>query len=62
VSFEINFERCCFCGLCVDPCPTAPLTAIYMSHDYELADYRREGFVAPLKALLDGNAPKRYEE
>jgi formate hydrogenlyase subunit 6/NADH:ubiquinone oxidoreductase subunit I len=62
VSFEINYERCCFCGLCVDPCPTTPLTAIYMSHDYELADYRREGFVAPLKALLDGNAPKRYEE
>jgi NADH-quinone oxidoreductase chain I len=62
VSFEINFERCCFCGLCVDPCPTEPLTAIYMSHDYELADYRREGFVAPLKALLDGSTPKRYEE
>ena len=62
VSFEISLERCCFCGLCVDPCPTKPLTAIYMSHDYELADYRREPFVAPLQKLLDGATPVRYEE
>ena len=62
VSFEINLERCCFCGLCVDPCPTKPLTAIYMSHDYELAGYRREPFVAPLKTLLDGVEPVRYTE
>ena len=54
VSFEINYERCCFCGLCVDPCPTKPLTAIYMSHDYEMADYRRDRFVAPLNVLLGG--------
>lgn len=62
VSFEINYERCCFCGLCVDPCPTKPLTAIYMSHDYEMADYKREGFIAPLKTLLDGTDPKDYKE
>jgi NADH-quinone oxidoreductase chain I len=62
VSFEINYERCCFCGLCVDPCPTKPLTAIYMSHDYELADTTREGFVAPLKVLLDGSRPTDYKE
>ena len=62
VSFEINYERCCYCGLCVDPCPTKPLTAIYMSHDYEMADYKREGFVAPLKTLLDGVEPKEYKE
>jgi len=62
VSFEINYERCCFCGLCVDPCPTKPLTAIYMSHDYEMADYKREPFVAPLKILLNGVDPKDYKE
>ena len=62
MSFEINYERCCFCGLCVDPCPTKPLTAIYMSHDYEMADYNREGYVAPLKTLLDGIEPKEYKE
>ena len=62
VSFQINYERCCLCGLCVDPCPTKPLTAIYMSHDYEMADYRREGFVAALPVLLDGQTPKDYKE
>ena len=62
VSFEINYERCCLCGLCVDPCPTEPLTAIYMSHDYEMAGYTREPFVAPLKTLLDGTEPKDYKE
>lgn len=62
VSFEINLERCCFCGLCVDPCPTRPLTAIYMSHDYELADYSRTPFVAPLKTLLDGTTPHEYSK
>jgi NADH-quinone oxidoreductase subunit I len=62
VSFQINLERCCFCGLCVDPCPTKPLTAIYMSHDYELAGYTREPFVEPLKTLLDGIEPKEYTE
>src|SRR5439155_1697929 len=62
VSFEINYERCCFCGLCVDPCPTKPLTAIYMSHDYEMADYKREPFVAPLRILLNGVDPKDYKE
>ena len=62
VSFEINYERCCLCGLCVDPCPTKPLTAIYMSHDYELADFKREGFVAPLSGLLQGSPASRYKE
>jgi hypothetical protein len=33
-----------------------------MSHDYELAGYRREPFVAPLKTLLDGSEPVRYTE
>ncbi|MFQ5878205.1 MAG: NuoI/complex I 23 kDa subunit family protein [Acidobacteriota bacterium] len=62
VSFQINYERCCLCGLCVDPCPTKPLTAIYMSHDYEMAGYTRDGFVAPLKTLLSGLDPQEYEE
>jgi len=60
-SFIIDYERCCFCGLCVDPCPTTPLTAIYMSHDYELSDYSRIQFIAPKTELLDGMPAKRYD-
>ena len=60
VSFTINYERCCFCGLCVDPCPTKPITAIYMSHDYELAAFSRSNFKAGKVELHDGIEIKRY--
>ena len=53
-AFTVDYERCCLCGLCVDPCPTGPITAIYMSHDYEYARYDREKFVASMRALYDG--------
>jgi NADH-quinone oxidoreductase subunit I len=53
-QFIINYERCCFCGLCVDPCPTKPLTAIYMSHDFELANESRERFYYPKENLYQG--------
>jgi NADH-quinone oxidoreductase subunit I len=59
-SFIIDYERCCYCGLCVDPCPTTPITAIYMSHDYELSDYSRVEFITAKEALLDGTPLKRY--
>jgi NADH-quinone oxidoreductase subunit I len=60
VSFTINYERCCFCGLCVDPCPTKPITAIYMSHDYELAGFDRDAYVTARKELVDGKPVKIY--
>lgn len=61
-SFIIDYERCCLCGLCVDPCPTTPIKAIYMSHDYELSDYSRVEFIAPKEQLLNGMPLKRYEK
>ncbi len=61
-QFVIDYERCCFCGLCVDPCPTKPLTAIYMSHDFELADFTRSSFKAGKTELHDGIEIKRYEK
>ncbi len=61
-SFIIDYERCCLCGLCVDPCPTTPITAIYMSHDYELSHFSRVEFIAPKEELLNGMPLKRYEK
>ena len=61
-SFMIDYERCCLCGLCVDPCPTTPITAIYMSHDYELSDFSRVEFIAPKEELLNGMPLKRYDK
>ena len=60
VSFSINYERCCFCGLCVDPCPTKPITAIYMSHDFEHANFDRNSYVVQREELVDPKPTKIY--
>ncbi len=61
-SFTIDYERCCLCGLCVDPCPTKPITAIYMSHDYELAKYSRQDFDTEMPRLYEGHDRKEYKK
>ncbi len=61
-SFYIDYEKCCLCGLCVDPCPTKPITAIYMSHDYELAKYRRYEFMSGMGTLYDGHEAEQYKK
>ncbi len=61
-SFVIDYEKCCVCGLCVDPCPTKPITAIYMSHDFELAKYRRYDFMTEMPVLYEGHEPRTYRK
>jgi len=58
--FYIDYEKCCLCGLCVDPCPTKPITAIYMSHDYELAKTSHEEFMTDVEGLYEGHERKEY--
>ncbi len=60
--FVIDYERCCLCGLCVDPCPTEPITAIYMSHDFELAHYQRDRFVTSDDLLYKGHDVVEYKK
>lgn len=36
--FEIDIAKCCYCGLCVPPCPTE---CIKMTDVYEFAEYER---------------------
>jgi NADH-quinone oxidoreductase subunit I len=60
--FLIDYEKCCLCGLCVDPCPTKPVTAIYMSHDYELAKESRPDFMTDLVRLYEGHDRNEYEK
>ncbi|MBZ5639552.1 MAG: NADH-quinone oxidoreductase subunit I [Acidobacteriia bacterium] len=61
-SFYIDYEKCCLCGLCVDPCPTKPITAIYMSHDYEMAKYRRYEFMSDMGVLYEGHDRKDFKK
>lgn len=40
--YAIDFNKCIWCGLCTEPCPTEALT---MSHDYDHALYFRQKLV-----------------
>lgn len=56
--FRINFSRCIFCGLCEEACPT---TAIQLTPDYELGEYKRQNLVYEKEHLLiDG--PGKYHD
>ena len=44
------------------PMTPEPITAIYMSHDFELAHYSRERFVTPAAELYDGHETVVYEK
>ncbi len=37
-KFDIDFGKCCYCGLCVPPCPTE---CIYMTDVFEFSEYDR---------------------
>ena len=44
-GFIYHLDTCLFCGLCVEPCPTA---AIFMNQEYELAVYERPKLIMDL--------------
>ncbi|MBN1632726.1 MAG: 4Fe-4S binding protein [Ignavibacteria bacterium] len=41
-KFTIDFAKCCFCQLCVFPCPT---DCIYMTEVFEYSEFKREYLV-----------------
>jgi len=56
--FRINFSRCIFCGFCEEACPT---TAIQLTPDYELAEFKRQSLVYEKEDLLIAG-PGKYHE
>src|SRR5574342_185168 len=40
--FEIDIAKCCYCGLCVYPCPTE---CIKMTDVYEFSEYERKNLI-----------------
>jgi len=41
-QFDIDLAKCCYCQLCVFPCPTE---CIYMTNAYEFSEFQRENLV-----------------
>ena len=41
-KFDIDFAKCCYCQLCVFPCPTE---CIYMTDVYEFSEFKRDNLI-----------------
>jgi len=48
-KFDIDFAKCCYCQLCVFPCPT---DCIYMTDVYEFSEFSRENLLYDFATLL----------
>ncbi|MGB5287835.1 MAG: NADH-quinone oxidoreductase subunit I [Ignavibacteriaceae bacterium] len=61
-KFNIDFAKCCYCQLCVFPCPTE---CIYMTDVYEFAEFQRENLLYDFVTLLPEEREqkkKNYQE
>jgi len=61
-TFNIDFAKCCYCQLCVFPCPTE---CIYMTDTYEFSEFQRENLVYDFVTLTPEERiqkKKNYEE
>ncbi len=52
-KFDIDFAKCCYCQLCVFPCPTE---CIYMTDVYEFSEYDRRNLVYHFSNLTEEEA------
>ena len=42
LRYDIDFAKCCWCGLCTDPCPTE---CLHMTKEYENSVYSRDNLI-----------------
>jgi NADH-quinone oxidoreductase subunit I len=54
-KFDIDFAKCCYCQLCVFPCPT---DCIYMTDVYEFSEFQRNDLIYDFVTLT----PEEREE
>jgi NADH-quinone oxidoreductase subunit I len=55
-EFTIDFAKCCYCQLCVFPCPTE---CIYMTDTYEFAEYERSNLIYNFSILTSEESEKK---
>ncbi len=54
--FDIDIAKCCYCGLCVYPCPTE---CIKMTDVYEFSEYDRKNLIYSFATLTSGEAAQK---
>ncbi|MDQ7815792.1 MAG: NADH-quinone oxidoreductase subunit I [Melioribacteraceae bacterium] len=55
-KFNIDFAKCCYCQLCVFPCPT---DCIYMTDVFEFSEYDRNNLVYKFATLTEEEASEK---
>lgn len=58
-KFEIDFAKCCYCQLCVFPCPTE---CIYMTDVYEFSEFERDMLIYEFSTLTKDEAREKLEK
>ncbi len=57
-KFDIDFAKCCYCQLCVFPCPT---DCIYMTDVYEFSEYDRDSLIYNFATLTPEESAEKKE-
>ena len=57
-KFDIDIAKCCYCQLCVFPCPTE---CIYMTDVYEFSEFEREDLIYKFATLTDAEVLEKKE-
>lgn len=55
-KFDIDIAKCCYCSLCVYPCPTE---CIYMTDVYEFSEFEREDLLYKFATLTNEEAEEK---
>jgi len=55
-KWDINMEKCCFCGLCIHPCPT---NCIHMTDNYEFSAFDKEEHMYHFGVLTEEEAVEK---
>jgi formate hydrogenlyase subunit 6/NADH:ubiquinone oxidoreductase subunit I len=57
-KFDIDMAKCCYCSLCVWPCPTE---CIVMTEVFEFSEHKRENLIYHF-ATMDATEAREHEE
>ena len=57
-QFDIDFAKCCYCELCVFPCPTE---CIYMTDVYEFSEFERNNLIFNFVTLTPEEIKQKKE-